>query len=271
MSRTSALALRASVAALTALALAACTPAAPAATEAPSTPSATPSAPSAAPTAMPAPTETATETETETETADGQVFESQDGAVRFTLPEGWSVDDRSAMGGASEMYDRGPGWLNELLVLDADGDQMLWYRETYGNDFVDCYPSSADIAIPASPLTSGGDEFEFQIRSGLQADIEWDGEQDVPTGAWLVTLDLMVRQSWDGEDCGWAEELPGQHRVVMVGAVGDEPDEDGQPSQIVFGSEQAARDWLEGDEAATLVEVLSSLELTDAPMLDAAP
>lgn len=263
MTRTPTLALRASVACIAALALVACTPAAPAETEAPATPSSPPAPSTTAPTAQPTPSETG---------ADAQAFESQDGAVRFTLPEGWSVDDRSAMGPVSEMYDRGPGWLNDLVLLDETGAQMLWYREHYGNDFIDCYPSAADIAIPATPRTSGGDAFEFQIRSGLQPLTEWDGEQDVPTGEWVVSLDLMVRQPpIDGDDCGWADELPAATRMVMMGAVGDQPGEQGEPSQIVFDSEQGARDWLEGAEAATLIEVLSSVELTDAPMLDEAP
>ncbi|SFS03897.1 hypothetical protein SAMN04487783_0800 [Agrococcus baldri] len=274
MTRTPALALRASVAVLTAFALAACTPAAPAQPEAPAAPSA--AASTAAPTAGPAPTETGS--------AEAPAFESQDGAVRFTLPEGWSVDDRSAMGEASEMQNRGPGWLNDLVVLDAEGEQMLWYREYYGSDFAHCYVLPADVAEPVDPLVPelrerldaeaaarGHEPLEFQLRSGLQESIEWNGETDVPTGEWTASLALTAHVWTDGEDCGWTEEVWVGDRTATVGAVGDRPGPDSPASPIVFGSEQAARDWLAGDEAAVLLETLESIEFTGAPMLDAAP
>lgn len=274
MPTTTALALRASVAAAIALALTACSSTAATEPEAPTTPSTSVPAPSSVPPATdPAPSE-----------PDAQLFESQDGAVRFTLPEGWSVDDRSAMGEASEMYNRGPGWLNELVLLDDDGDQMLWYREDYGNDSVDCYTLPADIAVAADPLSPelraedeanaaaiGQEPTEFQIRSGLERGVEWDGQQDVATGEWFASLDLMQHNVSADEDCGWAEELGAGGRMAMIGAVGDHATDGGARSPIVFDSEQAARDWFESDEVATLIEVLSSVEFTGTPILDTAP
>ena len=54
-------------------------------------------------------------------------------------------------------------------------------------------------------------------------------------------------------------------------AVADRLQDDGAAGQIMFGSEQAARDWLESEEVATLIDVLESLELTGAPVLEEAP
>lgn len=265
------------------LALTACAPPAAEPTTAPTT---TPTTAPTAPASTTPPDASATESAEPSGSGEpaGQVFETQDGAMRVTLPEGWSVDDRSAMGEPSEMYDRGPGWLNDVVLLDEDGDQMLWYREQYGNDFVDCTVVPADVAQPVDPFApalrerldaeaaaEGRPAPELQIRSGLQEVTEWDGAQDVPTGEWTASLDLTSHLWHEGEDCGWAEEVWTGSRIVMVGAVGDQPGADGPGSQISFGSQQAALDWFAGAEVAQLLEVLESLEITDAPLLDREP
>lgn len=216
--------------------------------------------------------------------ADEGVFESQDGAVRMQLPEGWSVVDRSAMGEASEIYNSGPAWLNDLVVVDADGDQMLWYREAYGDDSFECVVEEVDLSQSVDPFSpdlrgeldaqaeaEGRPSPEIEIRVDLMADADWDGQQSVPTGEWIVSLDLMQQIQVSGEECGWDESVWAGNRVVRVSGVGDEPGSDSPASPIVLGSEQAARDWLTSDEAGMLVEVLASIELTGAPLLDQAP
>ncbi len=277
MSRTAVRALRASAAVLAALALAAC--AQPAAPAAPSSPAAEP-APTGAPTASATPAPSAS--------ADvWRAFESQDGAVRLSLPPGWTVEDRSAVEPESEMYNTGPGWLNDLVVRDGEGDAMLVYQEYYGNDsFVCAEPPAADVAVPVEPFAPtlraeldaagaqhGYPPVEVQVRSGLQEDIAWDGERDVPTGQWRASLGMFALVP-SGEHCewdGWVPEIWAGNRIVIVEAVADRLQDDGAAGQIMFGSEQAARDWLESEEVATLIDVLESLELTGAPVLEEAP
>ncbi|UOW01986.1 hypothetical protein [Agrococcus sp. SCSIO52902] len=275
MSRTAVRALRASAAVLAALALAAC--AQPAAPAAPSSPAAEP-APTGAPTASATPAPSAS-------AELWRAFESQDGAVRLSLPPGWTVEDRSAVEPESEMYNTGPGWLNDLVVRDGEGDAMLVYQEHYGNDsFVCAVPPTPDIALPVDPYASSlrteidGERAQHglpaaavQVRSGLQEEVAWDGERDVPTGEWSASLGMMMRTIIDGEDCGWAPEIWAGNRIVMVEAVADRLRDDGTGDRILFGSEQAARDWLESEEVATLIDVLESLELTGAPVLEEAP
>lgn len=262
---TSTAAARASVAVLAALALSSCAQPAAEPTVAPDGPPPSASA-SPAPTAAPSASPSAA--------ADARRFQAQDGAVRFELPEGWTVDDRSAMGEASELYNRGPGWLNDLIVLDEDGDQMLWYREDYGNDFIDCRlvrPDAIEIEIEpfSTELTAAG--AEALILAEVAEASEWDARRG--PGEWSVAMAVVARSSDAEEGCSdltpviWSDS-----RVMMIDAVGDAADEQGMPDTTIdFPDEQSARAWLESDEHDAIVEVLASLEITDAPMLDAAP
>lgn len=262
MTRTPALALRASVAVLTALALAACTPAAPAETEAPGTPSAEPAPSTPVATAEPAPTES--------EATGPQMFASQDGAVRIALPEGWSVDDRSAMGPVSEMYNTGPRWLNDLVLLDSTGAQMVWYRETYGDDHVVCADREWELEVPIEPHGPGMSDVTpapvvIVGQAGLATDFRWDAEP----GAGGAAMGLQVQLS--GDCAGYDESIWLGDRVAHVDVVADAPGAEQPETSIAFPDEQAAHDWLQGEEAAQLIEVLSSIEFTGAPLLDQAP
>ncbi len=234
------------------------------------------------------PPPTATATATPTATAEpsasvstapevGRAFESQDGAVRFALPEGWSVDDRSAMGDASEMYNRGPGWLNDLVVLDEQGDQMLWYREDYGIDFVDCTPEPTDaVEIEVEPFVpevaarleqAGG---RAVVLAEVAPASEWG---TAAPDAWAVAMGLAVRAGTAEEGCSDISSVVWTgSRIVHVDAVTDSPAAADLPdTTIQFDDEQSARAWLDGAEADTIVGVLESLELSDTPILDAAP
>ncbi|KAA6435169.1 hypothetical protein FQ330_05270 [Agrococcus sediminis] len=271
MSRTAVRALRASAAVLAALALAAC--AQPAAPAAPSSPAAEP-APTTAPTASATPEPSAS-------AELWRAFESQDGAVRFAVPEGWSVDDRSAMGEASEMYDRGPGWLNELVVLDGDGAQMLWYREAYGTDFADCRPIyETPIKAPVDPYSpearavieqSGGSAGPSFVLGELAEASTWSN--DAAPGAWSTTMGMTTTIDPSHETClDQTGVLWLGNRIAEVSVTADGAGAAGEPDTTIdFGSEQLARDWFAGEEAALLVDVLSSFEFTGAPVLEEAP
>lgn len=268
---TSTAAARASVAVLVALALASCAQPGAGPTVAPDGPPPSASA-SATPTAAPSVTPSAA--------ADARRFEAQDGAARFELPEGWTVDDRSAMGDASEMYDRGPGWLNDLVVLDADGDQMLWYREHYGTDTYDCDIEQPDVErteiAPLAPelvaaLEADGYDIGttyVQVRVAEAAEFRGDAQP----GDWAVRMEV-IRVLPEEDGCvPVVSEMATGSRVVLIDAVGDTEGEQGMPDTTIdFADEQSARAWLQSDEHAAILEVLASLELTDAPMLDAAP
>lgn len=256
---------RASIAVLAALALVSCAQPGAEPTVAPDGPPPSASA-SASPTAAPSASASSA--------AVARLFEAQDGAVRFELPAGWSVDDRSAMGEASEMYDRGPGWLNDLVVLDEDGDQMLWYREEYGNDFVDCRLVRAgalevEIEPFSTELAAGG--AQSVILAEVAEASEWDARAQ--PGAWSVAMGVVARSA--GAEGGCSDLTPVMwtgSRVVMIDVVGDADDESGMPDVTIdFPDEQSARAWLESAEHDAIVDVLASLELTDAPVLDAAP
>lgn len=212
----------------------------------------------------------------------GAAWQTRDGAMRLQLPEGWSVDDRSAMGEASEMVNRGPGWLNDVMVLDAQGDRMLWYREHYGTDFVDCrevQAHSLEIGIePFSPELV--DELERQgapvpqllILAETAEASTWAA--DATPGAWAVAMGVSAQMPTSpGDGCSaLTDVLYLGNRVAELDVVADDVDAAGEADTTIgFADEQAARAWLEGDEAALLVEVLSSIELTGAPMLDEAP
>lgn len=212
----------------------------------------------------------------------GATWATQDGAMRLRLPEGWRVDDRSAMGEASEMHDRGPGWLNDVMLLDDGGDQMLWYREAYGNDFIGCREVQADsLEIDIEPYSPAlVDELERQGASAPEALIlaetaeaaTW--EPDAAPGTWSVAMGVVARlPAAPGEGCSdLTEMLWLGNRIAEIDVVGDAAGADGEPDPTIdFADERGARAWLEGDEAAMLVEVLSSIELTGAPVLDAAP
>ena len=248
MTRSPAFALRASVAVLTALALAACSPAAPTETGAPAASSASPAPSTATPT--PEPTSSAADPV-------AHAFESQDGAVRFLLPEGWSVDDRSAMGEASEMYNHEPGWLNDLVLLDETGAQMLWYREYYGDDSFVCADREWQLEVLAPVVIVGS--------AGPATDFRADGTP----GAGAARMRLQSVRT--GECPGFDESIWLGNRVASVDAVSDEPGPEMPEPVIEFADEQAASAWLQGEEAAELIDVLSSMELTGAPMLDEAP
>lgn len=269
---TTAAAFRASAAVLAALALGSC--AQPAAE-----PTVAPDGPPPSATATQPPAETTAPSPSST--AGARVFEAQDGAVRFALPEGWSVDDRSGMHEASEMYDRGPSWLNELVVLDEGGDRMLWYREDYGNDVVDCREVSADAerteiapfsdALVAARAAEGnpiGPTFVL-AELGEAAQLDPAGEP----GAWSVVMGVVTTLPGAQEGCSdLTDVLWSGSRVVLLDVVGDAELEAGVPDPTIdFPDEQSARAWLESDEHDEIVDVLESLELTDAPLLDAAP
>ncbi|WP_405218480.1 hypothetical protein [Agrococcus sp. Ld7] len=269
--RTASHALAASLVVLGSLSLAGCgQPVAPAA----------PSTPATSPPAQPEPT--ASLTPEPTAAADGwHAFETQDGAMRMRLPDGWSVEDRSAME-ASEMYNTGPRWLNDLIVLDQDGNAMLSYEEAYGDDSSVCaewQPADIEVAVdPYSPsmrdaAQDAGMPPEVQVRSDIQQLLDWDGERDVPTGDWAVSLDMLaaVPSSAECEWDGWEAEVWAGSRLAMVRAIADEPADDGTGRQIVIRGEQEARAWFASDEAATLVDVLSTVQFTGAPLLDTAP
>ncbi|GEK81132.1 hypothetical protein [Agrococcus baldri] len=263
------LVLRASVAAALALALAACSPSAPAQTEAPANPSASAPVTSTAP---PASDPTAQDPG-----ADERVFVSQDGAVRFTLPDGWTVDDRSAMGEASEMYDRGPGWLNELVLLDDGGAEMVWYRERYGDDAVVCDDREWPLEVPIEPY--GPELLErFQAEGWDAGRVLIVGEADLATRfehgaapeAGAVQMGLQTRFERGG-CAGVDESLSLGSRIAQVDVVADAPGAQTPDTTLGFPDAESARAWLDGEEAATLVELLSSIEFTGAPLLDAAP
>lgn len=271
MSHPAHLALRACITVLAALVLAGC--AQPAA--APET-----AAPTAAPTAA---TETAAPTSapvSEAAAAEG-VFESQDGAVRFELPEGWSVDDRSAMGEASQMYDRGPGWLNDVVVVDEDGDRMVWYREHYGNDTVDCrevQTGALEIAIePFSP----------ELRDRLQQEPAGSGtalilgevgeastwDAAAQAGTWSVAMGVVTQLPGAVEGCSdLTDAVWTGTRVAMIDVVADAETATGEPDTTIdFADEQSARAWMASAEADAVIGLLESMRLTDAPLLDTAP
>jgi hypothetical protein len=260
--------IRTAVTAFTVLALASCAQPDTESTVAPDGPP-----PTASATATTAPTAAAQPSATPSTAPDvGRAFESQDGAVRFALPEGWSVDDRSAMGEATEMYDRGPGWLNELVILDAQGDQMVWYREHYGNDYVVCgelwegYEQTELAPLPPGQGTGPTfivDEVAEATRFGGTA----------APGAWSVAMRVLTTLP-DGQDgcTGLTDVLWTGSRAVWIDAVGDSEDQPGVPDTTIdFADERSARAGLEGAEHDAIVDVLTSLELTDAPILDRAP
>ena len=256
-------AVRASVAVLAALALAACAQPGAEPTVAPDSPPPGASA-TATPTASPSPTPIAADGEA------SRVFEAQDGAVRFTLPEGWSVDDRSAMHEASEMYDNGPGWLNELVVLDEDGDRMLWYREDYGHDVVACDfepPEYERIEIaPLASADSGTTYVQAQVAEAHALDARSD------PGAWSVAMEVVTMLPEEDGCFPFTDALWTGSRVAYIDVVGDAEREDGIPDPTIdFSDEQSARAWLGSAEHDAIIGVLQSLELTDAPLLDAAP
>ncbi|MET4098427.1 hypothetical protein ABIB37_000664 [Agrococcus sp. UYP10] len=267
-------AVRASVAVLAALTLASCAQPGTEPTVAPDGPP-----PSASATA--APTASASPTPSAAAGAASRVFEAQDGAVRFSLPEGWSVDDRSAMHEASEMYDNGPSWLNELVVLDEDGDRMLWYRERPGNDSVDCREVSADaerteitpfseelVAARAAEGEPIGPTFAL-AELGEAAQFDAAGEP----GEWSVVMGVVTTLPVTQDGCSdLTDVLWSGSRVVLLDVVGDAEREDGIPDPTIdFPDEQSARAWLGSAEHDAIIGVLQSLELTDAPLLDAAP
>ncbi|ROR65943.1 hypothetical protein [Agrococcus jenensis] len=271
-------AVRASVAVLAALALASCAQPGAEPTVAPDGPPPSASA-SAAPTASASPTASATASPGITVATHD--FEAQDGAVRFSLPEGWSVDDRSAMHEGSEMYDNGPSWLNELVVLDEDGDRMLWYREDYGNDFLECREVSADAERTeitpfseelAAARAAEGDPIgpTFALAElGEAAQFDAAGEP----GEWSVVMGVVTTLPVAQDGCSdLTDVLWSGSRVVLLDVVGDAEREDGIPDPTIdFPDEQSARAWLESAEHDAIIGVLQSLELTDAPLLDAAP
>ncbi len=269
---TSTTATRASVAVLAALALASCAQPGAEPTVAPDGPP---------PSASASPTPTAAPSASPSTAADARRFEAQDGAVRIELPEGWSVDDRSVMGEASEMYNRGPGWLNELVVLDENGDQMLWYREHYGNDVVDCgelWEGFEQIEIaPFSPAqvaaraAQGNPIGPTYVVAEVAEASRFDGT--AAPGAWSVAMRVLTTLPEAQEGCnGLTDVLWTGSRAVMIDAVGDAEGEQGMPDTTIdFTDEQSARAWLDSDEHDAIVDVLASLEITDAPMLDAAP
>lgn len=276
MPRTTALALRASAVLGAALLLASCAQPGAAPTAAPPT-TATPAPTTQAPTASaPEPTPSTT---AEPDTAGA--FEAQDGAVRFVLPEGWSIDDRSAMGEASEMYDRGPGWLNDLIVLDEDGDQMLWYRERYGNDTTDCREVMSDAVRTDIQLFSdetlderaaAGDPVGASLVLAEAAEsTRWDAMAQ--QGAWSVSMQVMTTLDETLEGCSdLTDVLWTGERAVWVDVVGDAATETGEPDTTLdFADEPSARAWLQSAEAAAITGVLESMRLTAAPVLDAAP
>lgn len=224
------------------------------------------------------PPSTTSEPSASTAPDDLWTFETRDGSMRMALPDGWTVDDRSVVSPGSEMYNAGPTWLGDVVVLDADGDQMLWYRETYGTDqALPCgQPPAAALEQSADPMTAG-------LRADLEAqaaatgvavpDFQIRGEVAVfgAPSRWVATLGLVAGLP-DGAQCGWSGEIWAGSRLVEVDAVGDDPSSDGSPaSPIAFGSEEAATAWLGGHEAATIAAVLASIELTGAPLLDYAP
>ncbi|MEE3703927.1 hypothetical protein V2H43_10995, partial [Pasteurella multocida] len=186
-----------------------------------------------------------------------------------------------AMGEASQMYDRGPGWLNHLIVLDEDGDQMLWYRERYGTDFEDCRsfePGSTRIEI--APFSQAMlDERAAQgnpigatlVLVQVAEATTWDGTAQ--PGAWSVSMSVMRTLDDPQEGCSdLTEVLWTGSRVVFADVVGDAPAETGEPDITVdFADEPSARAWLQSAEAAAITGVLESMQLTAAPVLDEAP
>lgn len=265
-------AVRACVAVLAALALASCAQPGAGPTVAPDGPR-----PSATATEPPADTGTPSPSST----ASARIFEAQDGAVRFELPQEWSVDDRSAMGEASEMYDRAAGWLNELVVLDEDGDQMLWHREDYGNDFVDCREVSADAerteiapfsdALVAARAAEGNPIGPTFVLAELGEASQFDASGE--PGEWSVSMGVVTTLPEAQEGCSeLTDVLWSGSRVVQIDVVGDAQDASGVPDTTIdFPDEQSARAWLESAEHDAIVGLLASLELTEAPVLDAAP
>lgn len=276
MPRPTARALRASAVLVAALVLASCAQPATAPTATPPT-TATPAPTTQAPTASaPEPTPSTT-----AEPHTSGAFEAQDGAVRVSLPAGWSVDDRSAMGEASEMYNRGPGWLNDLIVLDEDGDQMLWYREYYGIDFIDCREVQADAARTEIALFSqetlderaaaGEPAGASFVLAEVAESSRWDGMAG--PGTWSVAMRVVTTTDETSDGCSdLTTELWSGTRMVWVDVVSDAATETGEPDTTVeFADEPSARAWLQSGEAEAIVSVLESLELRAAPVLDAAP
>ncbi len=243
-----------------------------------SAPSSAPSEPAPSAPASPAPAADAPSPTPATPAAPS--FESQDGAVRFALPDGWTVEDRSALGEASEMYGRGPGWLNDLVVLDEHGDRMLWYREDYGDDSVDCggvreWPLEIPVDPYAPDLVSrleaeGASPRPVLIIGDAGEASRWSAEASAGAGA--AQLGLRARFAPQDAQCDNLDEsIPVGERVVRVDVVADSTATAQPDTLLAFSDADAARAWLDSAEAATLVDVLSSIELTGAPVLDHAP
>lgn len=266
-------AVSAALVAVAALALSAC---AQPGGSAPSSPAPASQAPTAEPTAEP--------TGSPTEHADGwQPFTTQDGAISLRIPAGWSVDDRSALGEASEMYNRGPNWLNELVILDAEGSQMLWYREHYGNDAVECPGDDLvppTLSQPVAPYDEAGlaamretlgREIELAIHGDVQPEIVQQDDQYVESGRGVVAL-ALESQGDPADTCGYGGPFPTGDGIGQLSAVADAASEGGHPdTAIAFESEAAAEAWLEGEEAATIVEVMASLQIAWGPRPTVAP
>ncbi|WAC66764.1 hypothetical protein OVA14_03030 [Agrococcus sp. SL85] len=263
----------AAIVAVAALALSAC---AQPGGDAPSSPAPSTQAPTAEATAEP--------TGSPTGPADGwQSFTTQDGAISLRVPAGWSVDDRSALGEASEMYNRGPGWLNELVILDAEGSQVLWYREHYGNDAVECPGDDLVeplLSVPVAPYDEAGlaamrdgigREIELAVHGDVDPEIVQQGDQYVESGRGVVEL-ALENQGDPADTCGYGGPFPTGGGVGLLSAVADSAAEGGYPdTAIAFESEAAAEAWLDGEESATIVEVMASLQIAWGPRPTVAP
>lgn len=223
------------------------TPAAPTAATAP-----VPSAPTptAALTAAPTAPATPEPTSAPDPRADWQQVATPNGTASFRIPPGWTAD----VGGGELEHDGELHWQNHIEVLDEAGAVQLHYWDGPGADDVAAI-SRVGIVAEAPVETLDAEELATvvgEVHDPAYLDhaaaawwIDW-GEQGTQA---VVSLTTML---------GIAANQPGfltQDGVRGVSFV----------SLRTMASEADAEAWLAGDEAAELLDIIRTLDLTAAP------
>lgn len=229
------------------LAMTACAPpsADPGATDAPSA-SVEPT--TAAPTAAASPS--ATPTTPADPHAEWQQIETPNGTATFLIPPGWSAE----LDGEELEYDGQVHWQNAIDVLDESGAVQLGYRDGPFDDV----PTAVPFAVIAGERVETLDREE---RAVAERDVFDPSYLDHAAVAW------------------WNDAADQEVTAVVALATADSLDGDRQPGFIVqdsqrsisfasfhaMGSRAEAEAWLAGEEAARLLEIIGTLDLSAVP------
>ncbi|WAC66766.1 hypothetical protein OVA14_03040 [Agrococcus sp. SL85] len=207
-------------------------------------------APTTAPTSQaPAPTSESSAAPTPTETdpqAVWQRIETPNGTASFRIPPGWSAE----VDGEEQEYDGETHWVNGIAIRDPDGSVRLSYWDGPG----DGAGAVARFGIVSTERVATLSEDEL-------AAVDRDDRS---------VLEHSASAWWDGNDTGdtWA------HVALSHVAGGDQPPTatviDGErlidfSTRRDMASEEEAIAWLESAEAALLLDIIATLDLTGIP------